>query len=212
MKSTSTIGALLVGLMLATGTAHAVPLLDVNSAISLSDPTQLGRLSRDGVPSDWSVSKPFPGVINTTTTYHYLAFMINVGLTPFVQVNVDMGTSINLFAAAYDTAYLPNSAGAPNFGFNLNYLGDGGFSGDPFPGDPQFFQVVVPVNHTLVLVINNTLAANGGVGDPFHLLVEGFVDSAFTDPEPVPEPATMALTFTGLAFVALKRRRSHQRE
>jgi hypothetical protein len=112
MKLQSTIGALLVGLMIGTGTAHALPLLEVDDAISLSDPTQLGRLSRDGVPSDWSVSKPFPGVLNTSTTYHYLAFMVNVGLTPFIQISVDMGSSINLFTSAYDTAYLPNSAGA----------------------------------------------------------------------------------------------------
>jgi hypothetical protein len=36
--------------------------------------------------------------------------------------------------------------------------------------------VVVPQNHNLVLVINNTAASNVGVGDPFHLLVEGFIE------------------------------------
>jgi hypothetical protein len=29
-------------------------------------------------------------------------------------------------------------------------------------------------------VVNNTAAANGGVGDAFQLLVEGFADSQFT--------------------------------
>jgi hypothetical protein len=208
MKSILKIGTLLVGLFIATGTAQALPLLDVTDALSLSDPTQLGRLSRDGVPSDWSATKAFPGVINATTTYHYHAYLIDVGLAPFIQIIMD-SNSINLFVSAYDTTYSPNSAGAPNFGFNLNYLGDAGFSGDPFPGDPAFFQVVVPVGHQLLVIVNNTAAANGGVGDPFHLLVEGFADTEYTDP--VPEPATMVLSATGLALLALKRARNRAR-
>src|SRR5689334_19672918 len=136
MKPILKLGTLLVGLFIATGTAQALPLLDVTDALSLTDPTQMGRLSRDGVPSDWSATKPFPGVLNTTTAYHYHAYLIDVGLAPFIQIILD-SNSVNLFVSAYDTAYLPNSAGAPNFGFNLNYLGDAGFSGDPFPGDPQ---------------------------------------------------------------------------
>jgi hypothetical protein len=212
MKSIVKLGTLLVGLFVATSTAQAIPLLDVTDALTLGDPTQLGRLSRDGVPSDWSGSKAFPGVLNPTTAYHYRAYLIDVGLTPFIQISDDTTTG-NLFFSAYDTTYAPNSAGAPNFGFNLNYLGDAGFSGDPFPGDPQFFQVLVPINHMLLVIVNNTLASNVGVGDPFHLLVEGFIDSEFTDPvpAPVPEPTTMVLSMTGLAFLALKRARLRAR-
>src|SRR5262249_31359222 len=110
MKSLSTIGGLLVGLLLAANTAQAIPLLDITDALSLADPTQLGRLSRTGVPSDWSASKAFPGIINSSTTYHYHAYLINVGLTPFIQIS-DESASTNLFFSAYDTAYLPNSAG-----------------------------------------------------------------------------------------------------
>jgi hypothetical protein len=69
--------------------------------------------------------------------------------------------------------------------------------------------VLVPQNHTLLLVINNTAAGNVGVGDPFHLIVEGFIDSEFTDPPaaaPVPEPATLCLSGAGMALVALRRR------
>jgi len=211
MKSILKIGTLLVGLFIATGTAQALPLLDVTDALSLTDPTQMGRLSRDGVPSDWSAAKAFPGVINTTTAYHYHAYLIDVGLAPFIQIIMD-SNSVNLFVSAYDTTYAPNSAGSPNFGFNLNYLGDAGFSGDPFPGDPAFFQVVVPVGHQLLVIVNNTLAANGGVGDSFHLLVEGFADTDYTDPPPaVPEPTTMVLSATGLAFLAMKRARARAR-
>jgi PEP-CTERM motif len=213
MRSISTtIGTLFVGLFLAAGTAQAIPLLDVTGALTLLDPTQTGRLSRDGVPSDWSGPKAFPGVLNPSTTYHYEAFLINVGMTPFIQISDDT-TAGNLFFSAYDTTYSPDSAGAPNFGFDTNYLGDAGFSGDPFPGDPQFFQVVVPANHNLLVIVNNTAANNVGVGDSFHLLVEGFIDSQFTDPPPsVPEPTTMLLSATGLAFLALKRARQRARQ
>src|SRR5690349_2952196 len=112
MKSISRIGTLLVGLMLTAATAQAIPLLDVTDALTLADPTQQGRLSRDNVPSDWSGTKAFPGVLNSSTTYHYEAFLINVGLTPFIQISTDTD-SFNLFVSAYDTAYLPNSAGSP---------------------------------------------------------------------------------------------------
>src|SRR4029079_15093003 len=71
-------------------------------------------------------------------------------------------------------------------------------------------QVVVPQNHDLLIVVNNTGAGNVGVGDPFHLTVEGFVDTASTDPpgagSAVPEPAAFILCATRLAWMGLKRR------
>jgi hypothetical protein len=202
MKSISRLGTLMAALLWATSSAQALPLLDLTSALTLSDPTQLGRLSRNGMPQDWAGDEVFPGVLNTSVTYHYHAFAINVGLAPFIQISVD-SESGNTFASAYDTAYLPNSAGSPNFGFNINWLGDAGFSGNLFPGDPAFFQVVVPINHTLLVIVNNTLSANVGVGDPFRLLVEGFADTEFT--EPVPEPTTLVLCATGLALLGIRR-------
>jgi hypothetical protein len=204
MKSFSAFGTLMMVLGLAHGSAQAIPLLDVSGALTLADPIQLGRLSRNGLPQDWSHGESFPGVINPSTAYHYHAFLLNVGETPFIQINVD-SVSLNTFFSAYDTSYVPNSAGGPNFGFDINWLGDAGFSGNPFPGDPLFFQVLVPMHHDLLVIVNNTLAGNVGVGDPFHLLVEGFVDSAFT--EPIPEPATAWLACSGLALVALRRLR-----
>jgi hypothetical protein len=205
MKAISTLGAALVMTLVTASSARATTILDVSSALTLTDPIQVGRLSRNGLPQDWSHGEAFPGVINTTTAYHYHAFLVNVGITQFVQIEAD-SASVNTFVAAYDTSYLPNSAGSPNFGFNVNWLGDAGFSGNLFPGDPAFFQVLVPWNHNLLIVINNSGAGNLGVGDPFHLLVEGFIDTEFTDPPPVPEPATIVLGASGLALITLRSR------
>ena len=203
MKMISTIGKLVVLVLLGTGSAEAIPILDVTGALTLTDPTQLGRLSRNGIPQDWAGGEPFPGVINSSILYHYHVYLVNAGVTPFIQLLFD-SVSSNTFVSAYDTSYLPNSAGSPNFGFDTNWLGDAGFSGNFFGVDPLFFQVLIPQNHNLLIVVNNTAAGNVGIGDPFHLTVEGFIDSNFTDP--VPEPATVSLVGSGLALLALKRR------
>jgi len=202
MKPKTLLGAMLF-LLLIVVPAHGSVILDVTGALSLGDPAQLGRLSRNGIPQDWSGGEAFPGVINPTTAYHYHTYVVNVGLTPFVQIIAD-SLSLNTFVSAYDTAYLPNSAAASPFGFNTNWLGDGGLSGNFFPADPLFFQVLVPVNHNLVIVINNTTAENVGIGDPFHLIVEGYIDSEFTDPISVPEPTAVVLVATGLALMAAR--------
>ena len=204
MKSISMVAKTAVLLLLAATSTRATTILDVTGALTLTDPTQLGRLSRNGIPQDWSGGEPFPGVINTATTYHYHTYLVNVGATPFIQIDVD-SLSGNTFFSAYDTSYLPDSAGSPNLGFDTNWLGDAGRSGNPVPGDPLFFQVVVPMNHNLLVVLNNTAGANAGVGDPFHLIVEGFIDTEFTDPAPVPEPATLLLAASGLAVIARSR-------
>jgi hypothetical protein len=204
MRSIFRIGTLIAGLVLAASTAQAIPLLDVTGSLSASDPTQLGRLSRNGIPQDWSGSELFPGVINPASSYHYKVYSVNVGLTPFIQISVD-SISTNTFFSAYDTAYLPASMAT-------NWLGDMGVSGNLFPPDPNFFQVIAPINHTLLIVVNQT-STTAGLGDPFHLLVEGFLDTEFTDPAPanVPEPTTVFLTATGLAWLASKRARARAR-
>jgi hypothetical protein len=192
-----------VMIALAATTARAAVLLDVSSALSLSDPFQLGRLSRNGVPQDWTGGEPFPGVINPTTSYRYHTYAVNVGLTPFVQVLFD-SISTDTFISAYDTSYLPGSGGAPNLGLNVNWLGDAGVSGNSPSVDPLFFQVLTQTNHLLVLVVSETVGANTGVGDPFHLTAEGFVDSEFND---VPEPGSLLLGSIGVGLATLQRRR-----
>jgi hypothetical protein len=208
MKPMSMIGKLVVLLLLTTGSAQASAILDLDGVLTLDDPIQLGRLSRNGIPQDWAGDEPFPGVINPTTSYHYLTYLVNVAITPFIQILFD-SPSPNTFVSAYDTSYLPNTAGLPNLGFDTNWLGDAGFSGNFPPPNPLFFQVLIPQNHDLVIVVNNTAAGNVGVGDPFHLTVEGFIDSEFTEPPVVgvPEPATIFPATSGLVLLALRSRR-----
>src|SRR5689334_21280886 len=122
------------------GLANGTVIYSGTLLIQSSDPTQLGRLNRNSIPSDWSVPKAFPGTFDATTTFHYTTLDLDLTAleAPFtddlyVQIDVD-STSRNTFVAAYLNAYDPTQQA-------LNYLGDAGGSGNPFPGDPAFFQI-----------------------------------------------------------------------
>jgi hypothetical protein len=182
------------------------------TALKTTDPTQLGRLSRSGIPSDWSSQKAFPGALNTNTSYHYETFVIPSSPFPYLQISFyDFTNAGNTFESAYLNSYNPNSTAA-NRGLDVNYLGDQGSSGN-FPGDANVFQVIVPTSSSLVLVVNDTSATGAGIGQNFRFLVEGFYDTQFNDTTPpAPEPATMALSGTGflLAAFAIYRRNKRQ--
>src|SRR5205823_8508923 len=85
--------------------ASANTILDVTTSILVTDPTQMGRLSRNGIPQNWANDEGFPGVINTGVTYHYETFTIAAAtLAParFVQITLDHRGSAQgtLFVAA----------------------------------------------------------------------------------------------------------------
>lgn len=191
MKTISAFARVLIlaAASLVASTAHADFLFNTTDAITAGrDFTQMGRLSRNGVPQDWGGSEAFPGVINGGIQYFYYAYFINVGNTPFIQIDFD-SNSPNTFVSAYQTSYNPSSK-------NTNWLGDEGFSGNAFGVDPNFFDVIANLNSTLVIVVTTTAANGVGVGDPFHLIVEGYLDSSFTST--VPEPSTLLLCFLPL--------------
>ena len=173
-----------------------------------TDPTQLGRLSRDGITPDWSFQKAFPGTINPTTSYHYETISLFVpNWFSYLQITIDSNNA-NILGSIYDTSYNP-SAVPPNLGLDVNYLGDPGGSGNFF-GNPLFFQVVDQTaansasGGTVVVVLNET-TTNGGLNSPVGVLVEGFSDTAFD--EVTPEPVTSTLLGAGLLVLVARYRR-----
>lgn len=212
-RCSSRVFALLGAIAVCGGLAHASVLYNNTITLLSTDPTQLGRLSRNGVPQDWSFQESFPGVLNPTTSYHYEAIPVFVphGL-PFLQISID-SDNINTFGSAYDTSYNPDSGPLPFLGFDVNYLGDAGTSGNFF-GSPLFFQVFEPTaaaslsGGTVIVVLNETTTNGLGLNSPIGVLVEGFSDTAFDGV--VPEPVTFALLGAGLLLVAARYRAVHR--
>jgi hypothetical protein len=168
-------------------------------ALSAADPVQAGRLGRNGALSDWSTPKDFPGVVNAATSYQYEAFALPSILYPYIQISVDdVSGTARTFVSAYLNSYSPNNT-APNYGLDVNYLGDEGDSGN-LAGNPRAFQVALPVGSTLVLAVNDTSATGAGIGQPFRLIVDGFTDTNFSE---APEPASLGFVLVGLGVAAV---------
>jgi hypothetical protein len=192
-----------VAFLLMASLAQATTIDFETLSIAGGNPTQLGRLSRSGVPSDWSSAKAFPGTINLASSYHYITLDLDLAALEtgfyyggFIQLDFD-STAATTFLSAYLDSYNPASPAT-------NYLGDEGSSGNLITGDPAFFQVFVPSGNHLVLVLNET-TTNGGLNLPGDLTVEAFADSQFTDLIPSPEPGTLTLLGSGIALLVRRR-------
>jgi hypothetical protein len=178
--------------------------------ISAADPTQLGRLSRNGIPQTWDNSEAWPATINPAVSYHYKTLDLDLTALEagyvygqFIQVIID-SASANTFLAGYLNSYDPTSAAT----MQATWLGDPGTSGLSFGTDPLPFQVQVLAGGHLILVLNET-TTNAGLNTPANIIVEAYSDNTFTDlVATVPEPATWASLALGIAAVGALRRRA----
>ncbi len=73
MSTISKLGRLILLAFLVTTAAQAAILFDITSQLFSNDPTQLGRLSRNGVQQDWTKvsGNSYSGPSAPTTTYVY---------------------------------------------------------------------------------------------------------------------------------------------
>jgi hypothetical protein len=190
----------------ACGAVQATEIASGTVQVSATDPLQLGRLSRDGVPSYWGDITP-ASTINNATSYHYKTIDLNLDALEagydfgsFFQITFD-STSTTTFLSAYLDTYTPANILA-------NWLGDPGTSGNYFGPDAITFQVTAQAGHHLVLVMNET-TPNGGLNMPGNYLVEAFSDTEYTDlaVAAVPEPATWGLLIGGLGLVGVAGKR-----
>ena len=194
--------------------------------------TQTDRLSRNGIPQDFSGTEVYPGTnttaINVTGTFNYITVTLTPAQLaggPYVQIELD-SQGLGLFASAYAStsanSYNPPSAANPNGSFQTNYLGDEGSSGDYAFGntpngtpDISFFGVTVPVGDYLTVVIATAGAVDpttniaAGAGTAYNLEVENFSTTTYSPiPSPVPEPSSLAAAgagLLGLGFLARRR-------
>lgn len=200
MKIVSKLAFAVLGVLLLVSVAQADLITTFTSSVSATDPTQLGRISRNGIPTDWS-GPVFPGITAATSTFNYHTYSVNSGVTPYIYITID-SVATTTFASAYFPTYNPNGPGSYN-GLNVNYIGDPGTSGNYFGTDPLSFEVYVPKFSNFLVVVNTTAAA--GIGQPYTITVQGFIDDQFT---PTPEPGTLVLMGSGmLGVVGLVRRK-----
>lgn len=198
---------------LIASTAFAEPIDFFTGTVGTAH-TQLGRLSRNGVAQTWLHTEATPITFNPTTTYYYTTYTYTTSTftgAPYVDISVyDENSAGNFFVSAYSGAY-------DSTNLQKNFLGDEGASGNiqfappPFPGDARFFDVILPANSDLILVVNSTGTGTLGTASPYDIAINAYADTNFDEPVPVavtPEPSTFLELGTGLlAMAGVARRR-----
>jgi hypothetical protein len=171
-KSVIGLATLTAGLVLAVGAA-ALSII-FNGSIAASDPTQTGRLGRDGVISSCAAAKPSPGLVVASGARHYDSYTytnssgsgecVTVGLTQ------TSGTLGELFTAAYLGSFNPSDP-------SVNYLADPGTS----PGalnTPVTYAFFLPAGQTVVVVVHE-VDPDGCIGCNYTLTLDSATAATF---------------------------------
>src|SRR5439155_21474676 len=136
-----------------TATPTVVPCSPIAGSITAADPTQIGRMDRNGVVSACDFVKEYPGTFDVLARhYDAYTFANNSGATTCVTVTLSSSCAgaNDIFAAAYLASFDPANLAT-------NYLGDGGNS----PHPSTTFSVIVPAGATFVVVVHE-VTANAG--------------------------------------------------
>ena len=199
--------AALLGAVMIAAPAQAVVVVSGTGELSSSDPTQVGRVFRDAIPSTWDDPKAFPGTLGGTFVYDLINATISFNATQDIYYEIFFSTTNTTvsqpFAVAYEDSFNP-------LDISQNYIGDSGSSAD-VTGVEASFQVMVSAGGSLL--VNFSEVSNGSLPTLYNYRIEAFSDANrgedFGPTGVVPEPASWAMMIAGFGLVggAMRRRR-----
>jgi len=132
-------------------------------SIASGDPTQTGRLVRDGVTSLCTTAKPYPGTNDTALgrRFDQYAIVNQNTATQCITASLTSGCGGNLFLVAYSGSYVPTDV-------QTNYLAD---DGQTSINTSSLMGFQIAPGATVVLAVHETTAGAGCAS--YGLLVEG---------------------------------------
>ncbi|MFN0158281.1 MAG: T9SS type A sorting domain-containing protein [Bacteroidota bacterium] len=160
------------------------PGVSVTGSLGAGDPTQTGRIVRDGIPSTCVATKACPGLQTPTgaRAYDSHTYTNTTGAPVCVTTEISSQCGSNMFAVAYSGSFNPAS-------LCTNYLADIGASST---GNSMSF--TVPAGGTFVIVIHEVNVGTGCAS--YSMNVTGIHCGADGGGECTPVPIQLA-SFTG---------------
>src|SRR5258708_17305598 len=131
----------------AIGFPTAASAASTTVTVTLASPTMTARVVRNGVASDCSAAKAFPGTITSTVGYAVSSALANTSSQPvctLFTLTTSASCGTNVFATAYVGSFNPANLAA-------NYLGDAGGS-----SATSSFAAIVPANGSVVIALSYT--------------------------------------------------------